>query len=149
VPADVDVFERLTAIDVAHTALVESEVLHTPLPNGPVEGDAKISSRRPGRITLTVRSNREALLLYSQAWAPGWRATVNDGSARVMRVDGALLGVVVPAGTSHVVLDYSPLGWQIGWPISLASVVILSIWCSTSCVRMRRARHVERKRHSQ
>jgi hypothetical protein len=127
-PAGVDIFEQLTAIDVAHVALVEPEALPAPLPGGPVEGDVMIESRRPGRMTLAVQSSRRALLLYSQAWATGWRATVNGVSAQVVRVDGALLGVVVPAGDSHVVFDYSPLGWRIGWPISLASIVILVIW---------------------
>jgi len=143
VPRDVDVFERLAAIDVAHVALVEPGALSAPLPDGSVKGDVTIDSRRPGRMALSVHSDREALLLYSQTWAPGWQATINGGLARVMRVNGALLGVVVPAGDSHVIFDYSPLGWRIGWRISLVSIVILAIWCGTGCACMRLKKRVE------
>lgn len=148
VAADTDVSDQLVAIDVAHMALVEPEPLPAALSNGPVEGDVKIASRRPGRVALSVESSREALLLYSQTWAPGWRATIDDVSVQVMRVDGALLGVVVPAGNSRVVFDYSPLGWRIGWPISLTSVVILTTWCIACCVRRRTVRP-ERTRDAQ
>jgi uncharacterized membrane protein YfhO len=75
-----------------------------------------------------VRADREAVLVYSTAWAPGWRAAVDQRPSRVIRVDGTLLGVVVPSGTSSVVLDYRPVGWQIGWPVSLAAVVLLALW---------------------
>lgn len=148
-PAGVDVFERLTTIDVARTALVEPGALPAPLPDGPVEGDVMIESRRPGRMVLTVQSSRQALLLYSQAWAPGWRATINGESTRVIRVDGALLGLAVPAGASHVVFDYSPLGWRIGWPISLVAVVAVLVWCSVGYARMRMAKRVEDAYHPQ
>jgi hypothetical protein len=122
------VLELLPAADLARTAFVESDAVPATLPDGPVDGEVLIESRRSGRVALTVRSSREALLLYSEAWAPGWRVTIDEEPAAVVCVDGALLGVVVPPGTWHVVFDYLPLGWKIGWPISLAATVGLLVW---------------------
>jgi hypothetical protein len=138
VPTRADAFEQLPTVDVAHTVLIESDVMPTALSGGPVDGGVIIESRRAGRMTLTVQSSREALLLYSEAWAPGWHATVDGGPVQVVRVDGALLGVVVPAGSSQVIFNYYPLGWQVGWPISLVAIVALAGWAGLNCVRRRR-----------
>jgi len=46
----------------------------------------------------------------SELFYPGWRASVNGRPARIYEVDGALRGVVVNAGESHVALAYAP-GW--------------------------------------
>jgi uncharacterized membrane protein YfhO len=100
-----------------------------------MEGDARIESRSAGHIRLTTHSNREALLVYSQAWAPGWRATVDGRPTSVVRVDGALIGLVIPAGARHITLDYLPLGWRISWPISVLAVVALVAWGSASWLR--------------
>jgi hypothetical protein len=140
VPAGVDVIHQLMTIDVAHTALVESAALPTRLPERSVDGGVTIEWRRPGQMSLKVQSDREALLLYSETWAPGWRATIDGGATPVIRVDGALLGVIVPPGTSRVQLLYGPLGWQIGWPISLAALVALVGWGGVRCVRQRNPR---------
>ncbi len=141
VPAGTDVTERLSTIDVAHTALVESGTVPTRLSEGPMAGSVTIESRRSGHMSLAVQSDREALLLYSETWAPGWRATIEGEPTQVIRADGALLGVIVPSGASHVTLDYRPLGWRVGWPISLAAIVMLSVWAGASYIRRRKHLH--------
>ena len=139
-PAGVGVAELLPAVDVASTAFIEPGAMPISLRDGPVDGKVSIESRRPGHMALAVQSSREALLLYSEAWMPGWRATIDGEPAAVMRVDGALLGVVVPAGASRVVFDYLPLGWKIGWPISLVAVMGLLVWGGVSCARRYKVR---------
>jgi hypothetical protein len=143
VAAGTNVFDLLPTIDVAHTAFVEAGALSASLSDGPIDGEVVVESRRSGRMTLTVRSDREALLLYSEAWAPGWQVTIDGESAAMIRVDGALLGVVVPSGTSRVVFRYLPVGWSIGWPISLAAVVTLVGWTGIEYVRRHRRHAVE------
>jgi hypothetical protein len=100
---------------------------------GALEGSVGVIERRPGDIHLRVTSERDALLVYSEAWAPGWRATINSAQQPVMQVDSALLGVVVPAGVTEVRLYYLPTGWLISrWvtPIStlLAAITIFILW---------------------
>jgi hypothetical protein len=137
------VFEELTRADLAHTALIGPEA-KLGLTDGPLEGEARIESRSAGHIRLTTRSNREALLVYSQAWAPGWRATVDGRPTPVARVDGALIGLVIPAGAGHITLDYVPFGWQVSWPISLLAVVALAAWGSANWLGRRAKRSTVR-----
>jgi hypothetical protein len=133
------VFEELARVDLAHTALIGPEA-KLDLANGPLEGEARIESRGTGHIRLTTHSNRPALLVYSQAWAPGWRATIDGRPTPVARVDGALIGLAIPAGARYITLDYVPLGWQVSWPISLLAAAALAAWGSANWLG-RRAKH--------
>lgn len=82
-----------------------------------------IESERPGALVLTVEASAPAVLTVSEAYAPGWAATVNGEPAKVQISAGALLGVAVPAGPSHVVLTYSPVELL---PARLASALTLA-----------------------
>ena len=46
--------------------------------------------------------------LLSENYYPGWRATIDDQTAPIYRVDSGLRGLVVPRGHSRVVLRYAP-----------------------------------------
>lgn len=76
---------------------------------------------------VRVVAERAGLLVVSQAWSPGWSATVDGRSAPVLRVDGVVQGVPVPPGTSDVVLRYRPPGLRLGGAISATAVVGLGI----------------------
>jgi hypothetical protein len=54
----------------------------------------------------------------------GWQVTVDGKPAVLADVDGALLGVVVPPGSHHVVFEYRPAAFAIGRAISFAANVI-------------------------
>jgi uncharacterized membrane protein YfhO len=63
------------------------------------------------------------LLVLSEIFYPGWRATVNGKKARIHEVDGALRGVVIPRGESRIVFRYTPWSFWLG---ALLSVVAFS-----------------------
>jgi len=83
----------------------------------------------PGRLEVRTAASDAAVLVFSEAYFPGWQATVDGRPAAVLRADGALLAVAVPAGAHQVEFVYSPplLWW--GAVISLlalaGSVVVL------------------------
>ena len=55
---------------------------------------------------------------------PDWTATLDNTPVPVQEVDGALRGVVVPAGSHQLVFQYAPRSVQIGWILSLTGVVL-------------------------
>jgi Bacterial membrane protein YfhO len=69
-------------------------------------------------IDLHISATRPAMLVVSEAWFPGWTARIDGRSAPVVRTDGLVLGVPVPAGTHEVVLDYNAPGALGGAAIS-------------------------------
>ena len=60
-------------------------------------------------MTLDVNAGGTALLVLSEIYYPGWRAAVNGQAAEIQKVNGAMRGIVVPAGASHVTLEFTPL----------------------------------------
>ncbi len=76
------------------------------LDGAPAVGTVAWASREADRMTLSVTSERPAMLVISDNWFPAWRATVNGADAEVARAYHTLRAVPVPAGTSTVEMWY-------------------------------------------
>ncbi len=109
----------------------------------PGSNDVRLARSAPNRLRIDVTSENGGLLVVSENWMPGWRATLaaNGVTAAqpvpVWRADLTLLGVPVPPGTSTIELVYQPDSVRLGLVISgatLAFVLLLAI------VRHRRPR---------
>ncbi len=96
---------------------VRAYTLRSPLPMtsfaGP-GGDADVSVHHPGHIEVRVTAPAAGPAVVREAYAAGWKATVDGASAEVQRADGGHIAVAVPAGTHAVVLDYDPPGLRLG-----------------------------------
>ena len=57
-----------------------------------------------------------------------WKATVNGAPSPIVRVDGALIGVPIPAGESAIELSYRPDDLYVGLALCLATWVALCVW---------------------
>lgn len=91
-----------------------------PTPPGP----ARIVAEGAGR--LTVEAAGPGWLVTSQPWYPGWRAHAQEVPLPVEAVDGALVGVELPAGDHRVEVWYRPAGLDLGLTISAAVLLILA-----------------------
>ncbi|HEX2578312.1 MAG TPA: YfhO family protein, partial [Aquihabitans sp.] len=98
-------------LDPAAEAVLEVACARCPSGGAPgAAGEAGPVAWGDGRVEVDVVADRPGLLVLSQAWAPGWSATVDGVAAPVVRADGVVQAVPVPAGTSTVVLRYRPPG---------------------------------------
>jgi len=86
-------------------------------PNHPISQSPTPHSPLP---TLSFTSPTPAFLVISEAWYPGWRATVNGAETPVLRANYALQAVAVPAGDVTVELRFAPQSWR--WGLWLAGV---------------------------
>ena len=76
----------------------------------------------PGHLSLTVTNDSPALLVISEAYYPGWAASVNGQPVSVLEADAYLMAIPVPAGNSTVELNYRPVMLLVGALISLLSL---------------------------
>lgn len=81
----------------------------------------------PERVEIQVNGLAEAFLLLTDAYYPGWVATVNGEPATIYQADVMFRAVQVPTGNSTVVFSYQPWWWPgivvIGAVAWLAAVV--------------------------
>ena len=113
-------YDVQTASDEDALALLNSETFHPlqkavlaagALPaNLPQEGGladpAQVIESRPGRLLLDVASRGDGLLVISQPYYPGWRASVDGEPVPIYRADYLLQAIQVEAGNHRVELSY-------------------------------------------
>jgi len=78
------------------------------------------------RVELDVDAGGGALLVLSEPYYPGWRATVDGAPAPVFETDYVLRGVCIPPGRHQVVFSFSPSSLRTGAWVSLASLLIVA-----------------------
>ena len=110
-------------LDPRGTALVEGCDACAPLDRQGRAGDVGPVRWGAASATVEVDADRPALLVVSQAWAPGWSATVDGEPAEVVRADGVVQGVPVPAGVHRVELVHRAPGLRAGALVSGAALV--------------------------
>jgi hypothetical protein len=89
-------------------------------------GSVESLVRRDDELEYAVRANRDGLLVLSEVFYPGWWATIDGRRATILEVDGALRGIVVPAGTHRVRLSFHPRSLLVGGAVSaLAAAAVL------------------------
>lgn len=94
------------------------------------------------RVEARVSSPRENLVVVSQNYSTGWTAAVDGDEADIVPVDGALMGVFVPAGEHELTLEYRPRSFVLGTAISAVALVVLLILFVLPSV----ARRIERSK---
>ncbi len=107
---DEQVFDLLNddAFDPRRTAVLPPDSAPPPLDGG--SGSVRMVEAAPGRLTLDVTAEGHALLVVSQPFYPGWRATVDGRPVPILRVDYLLQGVPIPAGEHRLALRYRLAG---------------------------------------
>lgn len=78
----------------------------------------------PGRIALRTSSPRETLLATSLPSPEGWSARAGDRALERVIVNGAFLGVVIPAGEERLELRYLPPGFIAGLALAGISLAV-------------------------
>ncbi len=116
---------RLDTIDLHQTALMEKALLPTLDASPAIETEgAVVRNSRQDRVELDVHAGRRGLVVLSELYYPGWKATINGGQAKILKVDGALRGIVVPPGDSQIVLRYAPTLFFVAAALSIAAFLV-------------------------
>jgi hypothetical protein len=102
------------AYDPESTVLIEDETGETPADvdeGGGARapgGEAVITAETPERIRMRVRASEPGYAVLADAYAPGWRATLDARPVPILRADGLFRAVALPAGDHTVEMEYRP-----------------------------------------
>jgi Bacterial membrane protein YfhO len=110
----------------------------------PGPGDAvEITAYAPDTVTLRASAGGARLVVLTDVYYPGWDAFVDGSSARLLRVDYALRGVVIGPGQHIIQFVFRPKSLRYGMIISLTtSLVVLAaasfVWIKTKSAGRKR-----------
>jgi hypothetical protein len=92
---------------------------------GSPPGDARIVDYGDERVSVDTDADRRALLVLTDSWFPGWKASVDGDDVPIERVDYLIRGVPVPAGKHRVEFRYEPASWRAGFVVSLLALIAI------------------------
>jgi uncharacterized membrane protein YfhO len=91
-------------------------------PNNP--GLASTSLYEPERVEILAESRGENVyLILSDAWYPGWQATLDGQPVPILRANGMFRAVHVPPGQHEIVFTYRSKPFEIGTAVSIACLL--------------------------
>ena len=103
-------------------------------------GAATIAEYGANRVVIDVEADEPAVLVLSDSFFPGWKATVSGVSAQIFPAYYAFRGVLVPQGKSTVEFSYRPGTYRVG--LALSTVGFLAGLAGAAyCLTRRRARN--------
>jgi hypothetical protein len=79
----------------------------------------------PNRVTIRAALNAPGYLVLADTWYPGWRVTVDDQPAEMLRANYAFRAVHLPDGEHVVEMVYRPASVLVGGVVSLAAVILV------------------------
>jgi hypothetical protein len=71
-------------------------------------GSARFTAYSPNHVAVTASTDGPALLVLSEAWYPGWEARLDGQPVPIHIADATFRGIILPAGTHHVTMDFRP-----------------------------------------
>ncbi len=101
------------------------EALPFPIDANSARGTATFERRDPERLVILADAPADGLLVLSEVYYPGWRATVDGAAAPLLRADVALRAVPVRAGAHRIEMVFDPWSVKAGIAASLASFLVV------------------------
>ncbi|MBE0688850.1 MAG: YfhO family protein, partial [Anaerolineae bacterium] len=90
----------------------------------------------PERVVIEVESSQPGYMMLTDAYYPGWRASVNGEESLIYRADVMFRAVAIPAGRSDVVFEYHP-DWLDWLPLMGVPWLLLTVFTIAALQRRR------------
>jgi uncharacterized membrane protein YfhO len=93
-----------------------------------IQGTADIHYETPTQASLAVDLRSDGMVVISDLWDPGWRASLDGEDCPIHRVDTAIRGLRVPSGKHTIELTYDPFSVRLAFRITAACGLLLLLW---------------------
>ena len=126
--SDEEALRLLTSaqFDAEHRAIVQDANATLP-PDSASSRNVRIVDRRNARVVLRTSLEKPGLLVLSESYYPGWRASVDGVDAPILRTNVMMRGVVVPAGEHEVAFEFRSTAIRAGFLLSLIGLSALAL----------------------
>jgi len=92
------------------------------------DDNVEVPIHRPNYVHLKARMECRGMVILTDSWYPGWRATVDGMPTKILEVDGGVRGIIVDPGMHEIDMKYRPWSVFLGGAMTLlAGVVVVSV----------------------
>lgn len=102
-------------------------------------GTATIRQYEPDEVVVDVSASRDAYLLLTDNFYPGWTAEIDGDPVPLLRADHTFRAVPVSAGEHRVTFRFEPRSLAIGFRVYLIIWTLLAAYGAVLLVQARRA----------
>jgi Bacterial membrane protein YfhO len=128
-PGDLSAAARQLAapsFDPAQEAVVEGQ-LPGALGAAQAGDSVQVISYEPERVEVKAHLAEAGLLVLSDLYYPGWRASVDGHSSPIFATNLAMRGVYLEAGTHTIVFEYKPILFTVGIGVAVAALLAAAV----------------------
>lgn len=124
--------EELAAVgkvDLRHVAVADSRFRDI-LGSAPADtSDVKVrlTGYEANRLTYEVESGNGGVLIFSDIYYPGWKATVSGKETPIARANYILRAIRVPAGRHEIVMTFDPQTVHVTETVAYAALAVLAL----------------------
>jgi hypothetical protein len=94
------------------------------------QDDVWMPRHEPNYLLIRAEMTCRGMVILTDSWFPGWRATVDGHPTPILKAYGAFRGVVVDAGDHTIEMRYRPWSVFIGAALTAAAAMI-ALWVGT------------------
>lgn len=87
--------------------------------------DVSMPRHTPNYVRIDAKMRCRGMVILTDTWFPGWRATVDGKRAKIERAYGFVRGVVVEPGNHTIEMRYRPVSVYLGGALSLLACGIV------------------------
>jgi uncharacterized membrane protein YfhO len=92
--------------------------------NGDTNRIIKIDNYETDRISVSSHSQKDAVLILSDTYYPGWKAFIDDRETLIRKANYAFRAVCLPKGDHRIIFKYEPDSFRYGLYLSSAGIII-------------------------
>lgn len=121
--------ETVGKIDLKHQAVADKK-FEPQLGQAVTQGStamATLKSYEPNALVYEVNSDKGGVLVFSEVYYPGWKATVDGVPTELGRVNYILRAINIKPGKHEVAMDFHPASIRITETVAYASYGILLV----------------------
>ncbi len=114
--------------DYQHAVLLEAPVDMPQAPAGTARQNVDVVSYAPERVVLRAEADGPRLLVLTDTYFPGWRATLDGLPIPILRANYLFRAVVLPPGRHEVIFAYAPRSFTAGASLTVLSALLILIF---------------------
>src|SRR5579885_136738 len=117
---------RLEQTDLRQQTIITGGVA-PPLETCAGTDQARLTHRSDNALSAEVQMACRGMVVFSETYYPGWRATVDGRPARIYEAYGVLRGVVVDGGKHRIEMHYRPATAYLGAVFTFSGLLSVAV----------------------